>query len=334
MPRAQKIRRLSVIKRIAIAVLTTAALSPFAPLQAQPYPAKPIRLIVPFPAGGGTDIVARALAPRLLETSGITMIIDNRGGGGTVVGADLAAHSPADGYTAFLGTNTSHAINPNLAVKLPYDAVRDFQPVTRIALIPYMVTVHPSLPVKNIGELVALAKARPGQLNFASSGNGTPGHLAGLMLNDAAGIAMTHIPYKGAAPALTAMVSGETQLTFSSLTSTLALVKSGRLRVIAMSSVKRSPLLPAMPTVAESGYPGFEAITWYGLFLPAGAPAAVTAKLNAEFVKVLNIPDFRAWLAEQGAEAAPTTPDEFGAFIKTEIARYAPLVKKSGLKID
>ena len=301
---------------------------------AQSYPSKPIRYIVPFPPGGGTDIVARALAPRLLESAGITLIVDNRGGGGTVVGAELAARSPADGYTVFMGTNTSHAINPNLPAKLPYDAVRDFQPVTRLALVPYMVTVHPSLPARNIKELVALAKTRPGQLNFASSGNGTPGHLAGLMLNDAAGIDMTHIPYKGSAPALTAMVSGETQLLVSSLTSTLPLVKAGRLRPIAMSSLKRSPLMPSLPTVAEAGYPGFEAITWFGLFLPANPPAAITAKLNTEFVKVLNNAEFKAWLAEQGAEAAPTTPDEFAAFIKAEIARYAPLVKKSGMKLD
>ncbi len=320
------------INRSLFATLAATFVATAAP--AQQFPAKPIRYIVPFPPGGGTDIVARALAPRLMESSGIQIVIDNRAGGGTVVGADLAAHAPPDGYTVFMGTNTSHAINPNLPAKLPYDAVRDFQPITRIALVPYMVTVHPSLPVKNIRELVALAKAKPGQLNFASSGSGTPGHLAGLMLNDAAGIDMTHIPYKGSAPALTAMVSGETQLIFSSLTSTLALVKNNRLRAIAMSSAKRSPLMPALATVAESGYPGFEAITWFGLFLPAGAPAAVTTKLNAEFVKVLNNPDFKAWLAEQGAEAAPTTPEEFGAFVKAEIARYAPLVKKSGMKPD
>jgi len=303
-------------------------------VSAQNYPSKPIRYIVPFPPGGGTDIVARALAPRLLEASGITLIVDNRGGGGTVVGAEMAARSPADGYTVFMGTNTSHAINPNLPTKLPYDAVRDFQPVTRLAMVPYMITVHPSLPARNVKELVALAKARPGQLNFASSGNGTPGHLAGLMLNEAAGIDMTHIPYKGSAPALTAMVSGETQLLVSSLTSTLPLVKAGRLRPIAMSSLKRSPLMPALPTVAEGGYPGFEAITWFGLFLPANTAAAITAKLNTEFVKVLNNAEFNAWLAEQGAEAAPTTPEEFAAFIKAEIARYAPLVKKSGMKPD
>ncbi len=322
------------IKRIAIVTFTAAALAPLAPLHAQGFPAKPVRLIVPFPPGGGTDIVARALAPRLLESGGIQLLVDNRPGGGTVVGAEMAARAAADGYTLFLGTNTSHAINPNLPSKLPYDAVRDFQPVTRLAMVPYMITVHPSLPVRTVKELVALAKARPDQLNYASSGSGTPGHLAGLMLNDAAGIRMVHVPYKGTAPALTAMLSGETQLTISSVTSTLSLVKNGRLRAIAMTSAQRSPLMPSLPTVIEAGYRDFEAITWYGLFLPAGAPAVVTAKLNGEIVKVLNLPDFRAWLAEQGAEAAATTPDEFGAFVKSEIARYAPLVKKSGLKVD
>ena len=322
-------------KRILAATLLVTSAAAFPAVSvAQQYPSKAIRLIVPFPPGGGTDIVARALAPKLLETSGIQFIIDNRPGAGTVVGAEMAARAAADGYTIFLGTNTSHAINPNLPSKLPYDALRDFQPITKLAMVPYMITVHPSLPVKNVKELVALAKARPDQLNYASSGSGTPGHLAGLMLNDAAGIKMTHIPYKGTAPALTATLSGETQLTISSVTSTLSLVKNGRLRAIAMTSAQRSPLMPALPTVIESGYAGFEAITWYGLVLPAGAPAAVTAKLNSEIVKVLNLPDFKAWLAEQGAEAAPGTPEEFAAFVKSEIARYAPLVKKAGLKVD
>lgn len=303
-------------------------------VRAQAYPAKPIRLIVPFPPGGGTDLVARAIAPKLMETGGIQLIVDNRPGGGTVVGAELAAHAAPDGYTIFLGTNTSHAINPNLLPKLPYDALKDFAPITRIALIPYILVVHPSLPARSVKELVALAKARPGQLNFASSGSGTPGHLAGIMLNEAAGINMVHIPYKGAAPATTATISGETQLVFGSLTSTLSSVKNGRLRALAMSSAKRSPVLPEMATVAESGYPGFEAITWYGLFAPAGTPPAIIARLNAEFLKVLNAGDFRAWLMDQGADAAPGAPDEFAAFVKAEIARYAPLVRKSGMRPD
>ena len=296
------------------------------------YPTKLIRLIVPFPPGGGTDLVSRILQPAVTNALGQQLLIDYRGGAQGTGGTAFGAKANPDGYTIVL-ISASYATNAAI-YKLPYDAVRDFQPVTRLALVPYMITVHPSLPVRNVKELVALAKARPGQLNFASSGNGTPGHLAGLMLNEAAGIDMTHIPYKGSAPALTAMVSGETQLLVSSLTSTLPLVKAGRLRPIAMSSLKRSPLMPALPTVAEGGYPGFEAITWFGLFLPANVPAAITAKLNAEFVKVLNNAEFKAWLAEQGAEAAPTTPDEFAAFIKAEIARYAPLVKKSGMKPD
>src|SRR5450759_1585977 len=318
------------IAGLALAVLSNAAVT----VHAQSYPDKPIRCIVPFPPGGGTDLVARAIAPKLMETGGIQLIVDNRPGGGTVVGAELAARAAPDGYTIFMGTNTSHAINPNLYPKLPYDAVRDFQPITKIASIPYMLVVHPSLPVRTVKDLVALAKARPGQLNFASSGNGTPGQLAGVMLNEAAGIEMVHIPYKGSAPALTALVSGETQLIFSSLTSTLPLVKSGRLRAIAMTSAKRSPINPNMPTIAESGYPGFEAITWYGLFLPAGAPPAIVARLNTEFVKVLSANDFKAWLMDQGADATPGTPDEFAAFVKSEIARYAPLVRKSGMRPD
>ena len=321
--------------RSATAALALVVLSPAAvTVHAQSYPAKPIRLIVPFPPGGGTDLVARAIAPKLMETGGIQLIVDNRPGGGTVVGAELAAHAAPDGYTIFMGTNTSHAINPNLYPKLSYDAVRDFQPITKIASIPYILVVHPSLPVRTVKDLVALAKARPGLLNFASSGNGTPGQLAGVMLNEAAGIEMVHIPYKGSAPALTALVSGETQLIFSSLTSTLPLVKSGRLRAIAMTSAKRSPINPNMPTIAESGYPGFEAITWYGLFLPAGAPPAIVARLNTEFVKVLSANDFKAWLMDQGADAAPGTPDEFAAFVKSEIARYAPLIKKAGMRPD
>jgi tripartite-type tricarboxylate transporter receptor subunit TctC len=304
------------------------------PAVAQTYPAKPIRLIVPFPPGGGTDIVARAIAPRFPEVAGVPLVIDNRPGGGTVIGAELAAHSAPDGYTIFMGTNTSHAINPNLYPKLPYDPIRDFAPLTKIASVPFMLVVHPSLPVRTVKDLVALAKARPDQLNFASSGNGTPGHLAGVMLNETAHINMAHVPYKGSGPALTATVSGETQLIFASLTSALPFVKSGRLRVLAMSSAKRSPLLPDMVTIAESGYPDFEAITWYGLFAPAATPASIVTRLNADFVKILSSNDFKAWLADQGADAAPGTPDEFRAFMKAEIARYAPLIRKSGMRAD
>ncbi len=321
--------------RTAIAALALVELSSVSvTVHAQAYPAKPVRCIVPFPPGGGADLVARAVAPKLMETGGIQLLVDNRPGGATVVGAELAARAAPDGYTIFWGTNTSHAINPSLYPKLPYDALKDFAPITRIASSPYILIVHPSLPVRTVQDLVAIARARPGQLNFGSPGNGTPGHLAGVMMNEAAGIDMVHIPYKGSAPAMTALVSGEIHLIIGSLTSALPLVKSGRVRAVAMSSAQRSPLNPTMPTIAESGYPGFEAITWYGVFAPAGTSSSIVSRLNAEFVKVLSAGDFKAWLMDQGADAAPGTPDEFARFVKSEIARYAPLIRKSGMRPD
>ena len=323
------------MNRSAIIALALVVLSPVpVTVRAQAYPAKPVRCIVPFPPGGGADLVARAVAPKLMESGGIQLLVDNRPGGATVVGAELAARAAPDGYTIFWGTNTSHAINPSLYPKLPYDALKDFAPITRIASSPYILIVHPSLPVRTVKDLVAIAKLRPGQLNFGSPGNGTPGHLAGVMMNEAAGINMVHIPYKGSAPAMTALVSGEIHLIIGSLTSALPLVKSGRVRAVAMSSAQRSPINPTMPTIAESGYPGFEAITWYGVFAPAGTSPSIVARLNAEFVKVLSASDFKAWLMDQGADAAPGTPDEFARFVKSEIARYAPLIRKSGMRPD
>ncbi|HYH40973.1 MAG TPA: tripartite tricarboxylate transporter substrate binding protein [Burkholderiales bacterium] len=303
------------------------------PAYAQTYPAKPIRWIVPFPPGGGTDLVARALAPRLGE-SGLRIVVDNRPGGNTVIGAEAAARSAPDGYTIFMGTNTTHGISPNLNSKLPFDPIKDFAPITRIASLTNLIVVHPSLPVRTVKDLVALAKGRPGQINFASSGTGTPPHLAGLMFNDAAGIDMIHVPYKGAGPALTALITGETHLMLGSLPATLPHVRSQRLRPVAITSLQRSTIVPDMPTVAESGYPRFEANTWYGLFAPGGTPPAIVDRLNAEFVKVIRTQEFRSWLMNQGAEAVTSTPDEFAAFVKSEIAQYGVLVKKSGMKAD
>ena len=301
---------------------------------AQTYPSKPIRFILPFPPGGGTDLVARAIAQKVAEPLGVQIIIDNRPGAGTILASELAAHAVPDGYTLYLGTNTAFAINPNLHARLPYDPVKDFVPVTRIVSLPNILVVHPSLPVTSVRALVALAKARPGQLNFGSSGSGTPAHLAGAMFNESAGVDMVHIPYKGSAAALTALISGETQLMFGSLTSTLPMVKNGRLRALAVTSLKPSAAVPAMPTIAASGYPGFEAITWNGLFAPAGTPPAIVSRLHAEFVKVIDAPQFKAWLLEQGAEAATTTPEELAAFLKSEMALYAGIVKKSGMRAD
>jgi tripartite-type tricarboxylate transporter receptor subunit TctC len=301
---------------------------------AQSYPTKPIRYIVPFPAGGGQDLVVRALAPRMSEALGQTVIVDNRPGAATMVGAELAAKSPPDGYTVFNGSNTTLAINPNLYSKVPYDPIKDFVAVTQIASLPNLLVVHPSLPVRTVKELAALARNRPGQLNYGSSGTGTPAQLAGVMFGDEAHAKLVHVPYRGSSQALTALISGETQMMFGSMTSTLPFVKSGRLRAIAVTGAKRSLAAPDVPTVAEAAFPGFEAVTWYGLFVPAGTPAVIITKLNAEVVKILRAPDFRDWLVAQGADPVGSTPDELAAFVKTELVKYAKIVKDSGMRPD
>jgi len=301
---------------------------------AQAYPSKPIRYIVPFPAGGGQDLVVRALAPRMGEALGQTVIVDNRPGAATMVGAELAAKSPPDGYTVFNGSNTTLAINPNLYSKVPYDPLKDFVAVTQIASLPNLLVVHPSLPVRTVKDLATLARNRPGQLNYGSSGTGTPAQLAGVMFGDEAHAKLVHVPYRGSSQALTALISGETQMMFGSMTSTLPFVKSGRLRAIAVTGAKRSLAAPDVPTVAEAAFPGFEAITWYGLFVPAGTPPAIIARLNTEVVKILRLLDFRDWLVAQGADPAPGTPEELAAFVKAELVKYAKIVKDSGMKPD
>jgi len=301
---------------------------------AQGYPTRTLRYIVPFPPGGGADLIARAVAQKLSEIPGYTVVIDNRPGAGTLVGAEAAARAAPDGYTLFMGSNTTNAINPNLHAKLPYDAIRDFAPVSRLTSFPNILVVHPALPVRSVKQLVDLARARPGDLNFGSSGNGTPAQLAGVMFSEAARIRMTHIPYKGSSPALAALMSGETQLMFASMGSTLPFVRNGRLRPLAVTSAARSAAVPDIPTVAESGFLGFEAITWHGLLLPAGVPATIVQTLNAHVVRILGQPEFRAWLLTQGADATPSTPEAFAEFMKAEIALYARLVKQSGMKAD
>jgi len=300
----------------------------------QGYPTRPLRYIVPFPPGGGADLVARSVAQKLSEVPGYTVVIDNRPGAGTIVGAEAAARAAPDGYTLFMGSNTTNAINPNLHAKLPYDAIRDFTPVSRLTSFPNILVVHPSLPARSVKELVALARARPNELNFGSSGSGTPAQLAGVMFSDAAKVRMTHVPYKGSSPALGALMSGETQLMFASMGSTLPFVRNGRLRPLAVTSAVRSAAVPDIPTVAESGFPGFEAITWHGMMMPAGVPAPIVQTLNAQVVRILGQPDFRAWLLTQGADATPSTPEAFAEFMKAELALYARLVKQSGMKAD
>lgn len=301
---------------------------------AQGYPAKAIRYIVPFPPGGGQDLVARALAPRLSEALGQPVLVDNRPGAATMLGAEIAAKAAPDGYTIFMGSNTTLAINPNLYEKPPYDAVRDFAAVTHIGSVPNLLVVHPALPVRTVKELAALARKRPGQLNYGSSGTGTPAQLAGVMFGDAAKARLVHVPYRGSGPAVTALISGETQMMFGTITSTLPFAKSGRLRAIAVTGARRSQAAPELPTVAEAAFPGFEAITWYGLFVPAATPGQVIARLNGATVKILRDPEFRQWLVGQGADPVGSTPEELAGFVKTEITKYAKIVKDSGMRPD
>lgn len=322
--------RLSLLETCTISILAIVSAEIFA----QPYPAKPIRYIVPFPPGGGQDLVARALSVKLTETLGQPVIVDNRGGAGGIVGTEVAAKSPPDGYTILMGSSTTLSIIPNLDQKISYDPIRDFDAVTKIADLAVILVVHPSLPVRSVKELVVLAKARPGELNFGSSGNGTPPQLTALMFNQAAGIKMVHVPYRGSGPALIALLSGETQLMFGSMTATLPFVKRGQLRALAVTSIQRWPGASDVPTVSESGYKDFEVTSWYGIFVPAGTPSAVVTKLNAEIVRILNVPEFRRSLADQGAAVAGTSAEEFSNYVKSEIRKYGQVVKEASMRAD
>ncbi|HEY7788853.1 MAG TPA: tripartite tricarboxylate transporter substrate binding protein [Casimicrobiaceae bacterium] len=298
------------------------------------YPAKPIRLVVPFPAGGTTDILARAVAQKLSEAWGQQVIVDNRPGAGGNIGSDLVAKSAPDGYTLLMGTVGTHAINPSLYAKMPYDHVKDFAPVILVAGVPNVLVVNPSLPVHSVQELIAYAKANPGKLNFASSGNGTSIHLSGELFKTMTGVQMTHIPYKGSAPALTDLVGGQVQLMFDNLPSSLPFIKAGRLRALAVTSGTRAAALPDLPTLAESGLAGFEASSWFGVLAPAGTPRDIVAKLNGAIATWLASPEAREKLSSQGAIAAGGTPDAFARHIAAETVKWAKVVKASGAHVD
>ena len=303
-------------------------------VSAQTYPTKPIRIVVPFPAGGTTDVLARAAAQKLTEALGQAAVVDNRPGAGGNIGAELVAKSPPDGYTLLMGTVGTHAINPSLYPKMPYDHVRDFVPVILVAGVPNVLVINPSLPVNSVQELIAYAKANPGKLNFASSGNGTSIHLSAELFKTMAGVQMAHIPYKGSAPALQDLVGGQVQLMFDNLPSALALIKAGRLKALAVTSKERAAVLPDVPTIAESGLPGFEASSWFGLLAPAGTPQLVIAKLNAEIAKWLATPEAKEKLLAQGAIVAGGTPEDFARHIAAETTKWQKVVKESGAKID
>jgi len=300
---------------------------------AEAYPDKPIRLIVPQPPGGTSDILARVLALKLAENLRQQIIIDNRAGASGTIGTDLAAKSPPDGYTLVL-VYTTHATTPGIYGKLPYDPVADFAPITLAAAAPLLLVVHPKIPVTSVKELIAYAKTRPGELNFCSAGNGSGSHLAGELFNTMTGVKLTHIPYKGSGLAITELIGGQVQLMFAGIVPIDPHVKSGRVRSIAVSSAKRSVAIPQVPTIAESGLPGFEVVGWYGVLAPARTPHPIVARLHNEFIKILQTQDIRDRLLSEGAEPVGNTPAEFTAFIKTDIGRWAKVIKAAGAKLD
>ena len=297
------------------------------------YPNKQIRVIVPFPAGGPTDAIARAIGQKLNETWGQPVIVDNRPGAGGNIGTELAAKSPADGYTLFIGT-VANAINQSLFAKLPFDFVRDFAPVTQNYVTGLILAVHPSLPAHSVKELIALAKAHPGELSYASSGVGGTPHLAGELFGAMAGVKMVHVPYKGSAPAMADLLGGHIQLTFDNMLTVLPQVKAGKLRGLAVTMTTRSPLAPELPTVAEAGLKGFEVKSWNGVVVPTGTPKEIIVRLNGEIVRILRQPDLREKFLVQGVELVPTTPEEFGAFIKQDIAKWAKVIQMSGARAE
>ena len=318
------------------ALLAALALVATAPAAAQgaAYPTKPVRLVVPFPAGGTTDILARAVAQKLSETWGQQVIVDNRPGAGGNIGSELVAKAPSDGYTLLMGTVGTHAINPSLYAKMPYNHVKDFTPVILVAAVPNVLVVNPSLPAHSVQELIAYGKANPNKLNFASSGNGTSIHLSGELFRTMTGVQMTHVPYKGSSPALTDLMGGQVQLMFDNLPSSLQFIKAGKLRALAVTSLARSQALPDVPTLAESGLPGFEASSWFGVLAPAGTPADIVAKLNGAVAAWLASPAAKEQLAAQGAIAAGGSPDAFVTHIADESAKWAKVVKASGAHVD
>ena len=302
--------------------------------QAQ-WPEKPVRVIVPFPASGATDLVARVVAQRVATDLGQQLVIDNKPGAGGTIGAAEAAKAQPDGYTLLLTTSSTHAISPHLMPRLAYDARKDFTPVAHLADAPSVLLVTNALPVKTVGELVAYAKANPGKLNYATSGNGTIVHLNSAAFSAQAGIEMTHVPYKGTALAIPDMVSGQVQVLFDSLPTGMPHVKSGRLKALAVTSEKRSALAPELPTVAESGMPGYSSVTWFGLYLPAGASPALVERVNKAFAKALQSPELAANLAKLGVEpAAPSTPAQFGAMVQTDSDRWASVIRQHKISIQ
>lgn len=315
----------------AIALLAAALVA--APALAQRYPTKTVRIVVGFPAGGATDVVARAVGQRLSDAFGQTFLVDNRPGAASNIGAEAVARSAADGYTLLMGS-ISLAINPTLYAKLPYNALRDFIPVIRVTNTPFMACVHPSLPVRSVKDLIALARARPGQLQYASAGNGSGAHLFTELFRSMAGIDVQHIPYKGAAPAMTDLMSGQIPFMFDNIISMAPQARAGRIRCVAVTTATRSPIAPDLPTVAEAGLPGYEANAWFGLFAPVGTPVEVVDRLNAEVNRALELPALRERLQALGCEPAGGTAAQYAAFFRSEVDKWGKVVRSAGAKVD
>lgn len=297
------------------------------------YPGKPIRLIIPFAPGGGTDITGRTVAAKLQETWGQPVVTENQSGANGTIGISQGARAPADGYTLTL-ISSSSLINVHILASVPYDLLRDFAPLSQLTAQPYALVVHPSVPARNIKELIAYAKANPGKLNYGSSGIGGTSHLSGALLSSLAGVELTHVPYKGGNPAMQDVVAGNIQMLFSTLLQSQTFLKDGRLRAIAISTATRSPAAPDLPTIAESGVPGYEVAPWYGLLLPAKTPAPIIGKLSKEVMRIMRLPDVAPKMAADGSVAVGSTPEQFGALLKSEMVKWARVVKQSGIKAE
>ena len=301
-------------------------------LAADAYPTKTVRIVVAFAAGGSTDLLARSVAQRLNDAWKQSVIVDNRAGGGGIVGSEYVAKSPPDGYTILLGTNTTNAVAASLYAKLPYDVQRDFTAITEIGNIPQMLSVHPSIPVKSVTELVALAKARPKELNYGTAGNGSTSHMAMELFQSVAKIQMVHVPYKGTGPAMIELLGGHLSLMFDVIMTSLPHVQTGKLRTLGVSSLQRSPIAPQVPTIAESGYPGYEAIVWFGLFMPTGAPPDVIRKVSEDTARMLKTPAMREVFAGQGLEVVASTPAVFAARVSDETVKWRKVIQDAGIK--
>ncbi|HRM82462.1 MAG TPA: tripartite tricarboxylate transporter substrate binding protein [Acidovorax temperans] len=333
MPHSHATRRFA-LGSIASAVVLGAGLLGGTSALAQAYPTKPVTIIVPFAAGGTTDILARIIGQALTAELGQSVVVDNRAGAGGNIGGQAAAKAAPDGHTLFMGTVGTHAINASLYKKMPFDPVKDFAPLTRVANVPNLLVANPAQPYKSVKDLIAYAKANPGKVNFGSSGNGSSIHLSGELFKSLAKVDMQHVPYKGSAPAVTDLLGNQIGIMFDNMPSAIQHVRSGKLAPLAVTTAKRSPELPNVPTIAEAGVPGYEATSWFGMFAPAGTPAPVLAKLNAAIVKVLAQPDVKKKINEQGAEVYSETPEQFAAFIQAESVKWGKVVKESGASLD